>query len=208
MEMWISAALPYIGGGVFGAALTYGLTWLRERRRTLDAYRSPQRQAIAGIVAATHEYMSCELEQRMLMEDLIRQIREDRLIVTAEQSDAAMKASGRALLAVERAFQVGRLTIVDAPCWKAMGIAYVDFSQLSAAMGAGANMPELDTPEQFEGYIEGIKALAENFNRSVLAIVIAAADRLAPAETRWNWFRRRGARRRIGEHHQRALTED
>lgn len=206
MDAWIAAALPYLGGGIFGAALTYGLTWMRERRRTLDAYRAPQRQAIADIVAATHEYMSCELEQRMLMQDLVRQIRENRPLVTAEQSDAAMKASGRALLAVERAFQVGRLTIIDAPCWKATGIAYVDFSQLSTALGA--SKPELEMPEQFEGYIDRRMVLAENFNRSVLAVVIAAADRLAPAETRWNWFRRRGARRQVGQHHKRLRVAD
>ena len=200
MEAWIAGALPYLGGGIFGAALTYSLTWLRERRRTLDAYRAPQRQAIADIVAATHEFMSCELEQRTLMHDLVRQIRETRPLVTAEQSDAAMKASGRALLGVERAFQVGRLTIVDAPCWKAMGIAYVDLSQLSTALSA--SMPELEMPEHFEGYIERRKAFAENFNQSVLAIVIAAADRLAPAESRWNWFRRRSARRQVGQHHE------
>ncbi|AYJ06359.1 hypothetical protein MAA44156_03430 [Mycobacterium avium subsp. avium] len=61
---WLSAALPYVGGGVFGAAVTYGLTWVRERRRTLDAYRAPQRQAIGDIVAATHELMLRELESR------------------------------------------------------------------------------------------------------------------------------------------------
>jgi membrane protein YqaA with SNARE-associated domain len=29
---WISAALPYVGG-VLGSAVTYSLTWFRERRR-------------------------------------------------------------------------------------------------------------------------------------------------------------------------------
>jgi len=38
---WISAALPYIGGGVLGTTATCRLTWVRERRRTLDAYRAP-----------------------------------------------------------------------------------------------------------------------------------------------------------------------
>jgi hypothetical protein len=37
---WLSAALPYIGGGVLGSAVTYGLTWVREHRRTLDSYRA------------------------------------------------------------------------------------------------------------------------------------------------------------------------
>ncbi|UQX12612.1 hypothetical protein [Candidatus Mycobacterium methanotrophicum] len=54
---WLSAALPYVGGGVLGAALTYALTWVRERRRILDAYRAPQRQATGDIVAAAHEFI-------------------------------------------------------------------------------------------------------------------------------------------------------
>jgi len=40
---WLPEALKYIGSGALGA---YVLTWARERRRTLDAYRAPQRQAI------------------------------------------------------------------------------------------------------------------------------------------------------------------
>jgi hypothetical protein len=51
---WLSAALPYVGGGVLGAGVTHGLTWVRERRRTLDAYRAPQRQALGEIITATH----------------------------------------------------------------------------------------------------------------------------------------------------------
>jgi len=67
---WLSAALPYVGGGVFGAAVTSGLTWVRERRRTLDAYHAPQRQAIGDIVADTHELMVRELESRTAQSDL------------------------------------------------------------------------------------------------------------------------------------------
>jgi hypothetical protein len=37
-------------GGVAGAALTYVLTSWRERCRTQDAYRAPQRRAIGGVV--------------------------------------------------------------------------------------------------------------------------------------------------------------
>jgi hypothetical protein len=63
---WISAALPYVGGGVLGSAVTYSLTWFREHRRTADAYRAPQRLAIGDIVTATHQYMLRELENRTL----------------------------------------------------------------------------------------------------------------------------------------------
>ena len=99
MATWISVLLSFLGGGVTGTALSFGLTWRREHRRSLDAYRAPQRQAIGEILAATHEYMLRQLEQRTLMGDLVEQIREDREIVTREDSDAAMRASAKALLA-------------------------------------------------------------------------------------------------------------
>src|ERR1700739_1905822 len=117
---WQSAALPFIGGGAMGAALTFGLTLPRERRRSFDAYRAPQRQAIGDILTATHEYMVRELEQRMVMGDLVEQVRPDQHIVGPEQAEAARRALGSAVLAVERAFAIGTLTIVDAPCWEAM----------------------------------------------------------------------------------------
>lgn len=87
-----------------------------------------------------------------------------------------------------------------------MGIAYVDFRLLHTAIAAGNSGPKLETPEQFETYIEGIRVRAEKFNRAVLALVIAAADRMAPAESHWNRFRRRGARRRISEYHDQLLA--
>lgn len=74
---WLSAALPYVAGGFFGAAVTFGLTWVRERRRTLDAYRAPQRQAIGDIVAATHEFMLRDLESRTAQTEVIQHIRDD-----------------------------------------------------------------------------------------------------------------------------------
>jgi hypothetical protein len=61
MTSWLPEALKYIGSGALGA---YALTWARERRRTLDAYRAPRRQAIGEILTATHAVMMCELEKR------------------------------------------------------------------------------------------------------------------------------------------------
>ena len=51
----VATILTVIGAGIAGSALTYGLTWLRESRRTKDANRAPQRAAIAEIVEATYE---------------------------------------------------------------------------------------------------------------------------------------------------------
>lgn len=195
---WLSAALPYVGGGVLGAALTYGLTWVRERRRTLDAYRAPQRHAIGDIVAATHELMLRELESRTAQTEAIR-----RDVLPPEQLAgqlwATAAALGKATLDAERALQIGRLTIVDAPCWEAMGAAYFALNDLRGAMAARVDAPDMQSPEEIEHYVEGIKALSHQYNQSVLALVIAAADRLSPAETVCNSRRRRAARRRLGD---------
>jgi hypothetical protein len=198
---WLSAALPYVGGGVLGAAVTYGLTWVRERRRTLDAYRAPQRQAIGDIVVATHELMLRELESRTTQTEVIQHIRRD-VLPTAQlvgQLMATAAALGKATLDAERALQIGRLTNVDAPCWEAMGAAYVTLNTLRRAMAARVDAPDMQSPEEIEHYVEGIKVLAEQFNQSVLALVVAAADRVSPAETICNRRRRRAARRRLGE---------
>jgi hypothetical protein len=51
----VATILTVIGAGIAGSALTYGLAWLRESRRTKDANRAPQRAAIGEIVEATYE---------------------------------------------------------------------------------------------------------------------------------------------------------
>ncbi|MFV8172475.1 MULTISPECIES: hypothetical protein [Mycolicibacterium] len=200
MELLLGV-LPYLGSGFFGAALTYGLAYGRERRRSLDAYHAPQRQAIGDIVAATHELMLRELELRTVQTELIQCIRQDRLPgdeLTA-QLMTGTAAFGKATLDAERAFQIGRLTIVDAPCWEAMGAAYFELSNLRRTMAARVDAPDMQTPEEIEAYVDTIKRLAEQFNHSVLAMVIAAADRVSPAETLRNRRHRDAARGRLGE---------
>jgi len=198
---WLSAALPYVGGGVFGAAVTYALTWVRERRRTLDAYRAPQRQAIGDIVAATHQLMLRELESRTIQTEIIQHIRQDALPSgqLVGQLWATAAALGKATLDAERALQIARLTIVDAPCWEAMGAAYVALNSLRRTMAARVDAPDMQSPEEIEHYVEGIRVLADRYNESVLVLVIAAADRISQAETICNRRRRRAARRRLGE---------
>lgn len=198
---WLSAALPYVGGGIFGAALTFALTWVRERRRTLDAYRAPQRHAIGDIVAATHELMLRELDSRTVQAEMIQHIRRDVQppAQLAGQLWATSAALGRATLDAERALQIGRLTIVDVPCWEAMGVAYFALNNLRHAMATRVDAPDMQSSEEIEHYAEGIKALSDEYSQSVLTLVIAAADRLSPAETVRNRRRRRAARRRLGE---------
>lgn len=112
---------------------------------------------------------------------------------------ATAAAPGKATLDAERALQTGRLTIVDAPCWEAMGAAYVALNSLRRAMAARVDAPEMRSADEIVRYVEGIRLLADRYNDSILALVIAAADRVSPAETVWNRRRRRAARRRLGE---------
>lgn len=181
--------------------MTYGLTWVRERRRTLDAYRAPQRQAIGDIVAATHALMLCELEARTAQTAVIEHARRD--VLPAPEILAALMTTetelGKATLDAERAFQIGRLTIVDAPCWEAMGEAYISLSGLRQAMAARVGAPDMESANEVERYVDRIKGLAAQYNESVLQLVIAAADRVSPAETVRNRRQRQGARRRLSD---------
>jgi hypothetical protein len=119
--------------------------------------------------------------------------------VPAEHLMATSAAMGSAVLDVERAFQIGSLTIVDAPCWEAMGAAYVALTRLRAAM-TGA--PEMQGPEEFEHYVAVIKGLAKQLNQDVAALVLMANQRVPPTENMWNRRHRRAARRRLGERFQ------
>jgi len=108
-------------------------------------------------------------------------------------------ALGTATLDAERALQIGRLTIVDAPCWEAMGDAYIALSNLRQTMAARVGAPDMESPTEIEQYVDRIRDLAGQYNESVLGLVIAAADRVSPAETLRNRRQRQAARRRLSE---------
>jgi hypothetical protein len=193
---WLSAALPYIGGGVLGSAATYGLSWARERRRSLDAYRAPQREAIGDIVTAAYEYMLRGLEQRMLMTDLVEQIRTDTHLVSVDKFRSATRAAGAAYLGADRSFQIASLVIVDAQCWKAMVTAYAELERLRAAL---ENAPEVHNPDDVEQHVRTIADHDAQFRSGVGKLVRAAYERVSPAESRCNRRQKRQAQRELGE---------
>lgn len=204
---WSSALLPYIGGGVLGSAVTYGLTWVREHRRTVDSYRAPQRQAIGDILAAAHELRRCNLDASLAMADMIELIRQDQTPTDGTQLWATSSAQGDALLAAERAMLVGRLTIVDAPSWEALAVASAALDEVTSAIGSKAKAPPMKTADEIERYIDNLDALVEKYGDAVNALVIGATDRLSPAESIRNRRDRRAARRRLGERFPRPIEE-
>jgi hypothetical protein len=184
-------------GGVLGAFLTYGLSWFRERRRTLDAYRAPQRAAIADIVAATHELLMQQFLWRDLslaFIELDRENRLDELPALNEAHRASSQAGGVAMLRVERAFQGGSLAIVDADCWAAMRTAYFAFHTLRQALTSVADS-SMENAAAIEGFVDSLDQNAKTFREEVNALVRAADGRVSPVES---WLNRR-RRRRIRE---------
>lgn len=219
---WLPEALKYVGSGAVGAAASWGLSWLREHRRTLDAYRAPQREAIGEIVTGIHPFMLRELDMRTCLTEMLEQMRklpqQADSGVPGDQLNAAMRAKGgefraamaamsSALLDVTRAFQVGTLTIIDAPCWEAMGDAAVELHNVGAVMQAGG-ATAMHTIEEFEEYARAIEGHAKELNRRVSALVRLANDRVSPADRRWNRWRRRRARKRLGRRYQQADVVD
>ena len=178
---WINAALPYVGGGVLGSGVTYLLSMGRERRRTKDAYHAPQRAAIGDIVTVTNALMLSELESRTFLTDLVERDREGKSgDPNFDRTKTPVAGLAKSTLDAERAFQIGSLNIVDAPCFEAFGTAYVSLSRLRSAM---AGTTEMSTAEHIEQYVATVQGLAANLNKAVTDLVNVANQRVTPAET-------------------------
>lgn len=196
---WLSALLPYIGGGVLGSAVTYGLTWVREHRRTVDSYRAPQRQAIGDIVAAAQELQLRVLNWGGVLTDLIEELRQDRadnLPAISAQIRETESAYAAALLEMRRAFDVGSLTVVDVECWQEMVVAAAAFSRFDD----GPNVGEIASADEAEQFVARIGERAEYLRAAVSALVRTANERVTPAESRRGRRRRRIAQRQLAEH--------
>jgi len=188
--------LNVICAGIAGSGLTYGLTWVRERRRTNDAYRAPQRVVIGDIVAATHELTLRVYAFRDVNEELAKESegKEFRKISDAEL-DEVSDQTNRALLDVGRAFHVGRLTIVDAECYEAMGEAFNNFAKLQTALqGVGEVTPTADNMREKTA---SVVSFTEGLNRDVVALVEAGQKHLSPVQTWRNKRRREEVRKRL-----------
>ena len=188
--------LNVICAGIAGSGLTYGLTWVRERRRTNDAYRAPQRVAIGDIVAATYELTLRVYAFRDVSEELVKESegKEFRKICDAELDEVSDQAN-RALLDVGRAFNVGRLTIVDAECYAAMGEAFNNFAKLQTALrGVGELTPTANNMREKTG---SVVSFTEGLNREVVALVKAGQERLSPVQTWRNKRRREEVHKRL-----------
>ncbi|BCO57887.1 hypothetical protein KN246_14700 [Mycobacterium intracellulare] len=183
--------------GAVGSSLTYALTWWRERKRMQDAYRAPQRQAIAEILTAGHEFQLSALNWRRVLTDLIEEIRQDRAenipAISAEirEKQAAYAA---AMMGMRRAFEVGSLTVVDVQCWQEMVAAVAAFSQFNDDPDGAL---EFSSADEFEQFVALNKERSHQLRVAVSALVKTANGRVTPAESRRSQRQRRDAQRRL-----------
>ncbi|MEE6177553.1 hypothetical protein [Mycobacterium sp. 050134] len=203
----LAEVLKYVGTTAAGGLITYGLTWLREHRRSLDAYRAPQRQAIGEILAANFEFMARELDYRNAIAELAERATQPQSVIEqgGGESMAAAKAAGSAGHALDKALAVGTLTIVEPPCWEALGAAYVEFDRFRKLK---AEAPLMQNAEDVTSYLTTLEDQAAKVNSAVSALVRSAINRLSPAEALTNRWGRRSARRRLGRRYQQPPQTD
>lgn len=185
METFLGLPLP-IWGGIIGSTLTYIITYWRERRKLQDAYRQPQRDAVGKIMAASHELMVTAgdmLDQAGL---LGRRTSDDAAL-------AGMRAFERALLGVEEAFAVGKLTIVDAECYEQMQIAYNEYS----ALRRRTHMPSLKDRHSWVAFMQELNTYTGVLNEESIKLVNIGMERLSPTQTWRNRLKVKVARQRL-----------
>ena len=192
----VATILTVIGAGIAGSGLTYGLTWLRESRRTIDANRAPQRAAIAEIVEATYELTLRVFAFRDVCEERARQSegKTFRRVSDAELGDLTNQVK-RALFGVGRAFQIGRMTVVDADCYEAMAAAFNNFSKLQGALEGVAEMAP--TAPNMREKMASVVLFTGGLNRGTVMLVKAGQKRLGPVQTWRNKWRREEVRQRL-----------
>lgn len=214
---WYSGALgfiespdgaKYLVGGAVGSLATFGLAWRREHRRSLDTYRAPQRQAVSEILAANFQFQARELELRieqLELFDRIMSLQQGIIDTSGPGPSPAAKAAATAGHTLNHALAIGRLTIVDAPCWEALGAATFEFERLRSLK---VNAPGFRQAEDVRAHYNSLARHATQLNSAVSALVVAGADRLSPAETLINPWRRLLGRRRLKQLVRRSLEAE
>lgn len=199
--MTTPTVISAIGGGIAGSCLTYALTWFRERRRTIDSYRQPQRHAIGDIVAATHQLLVAEGDLRRLAVDLRKQqIGQAHMPVTLERQSTVNRDIAVALLGINRSFQAGKLAVVDPDCFEAMVVGYSEWVRATNAI-----------EEVTESGLDRLASLSnvlheavDQLDRKVVELVNVSQDRVTPKQGLWS---KRKRDRRLRELQLRYLGE-
>jgi hypothetical protein len=154
----------------------------------------PQRQAIGDIVAATYELLLSESTMRDGAEELMSH--PDR--ITDAELDTIGNVFARGLYGMDRAFSVGKITVVDSACREAMGDAYNEFVlRVRSLHSRFADITPATAPQLFPTFLDEFRSAAKQLNIAVANLVEVGQGRISPTQSLLNWSQRRGVKNRL-----------
>ena len=106
--------------------------------------------------------MARELDYRRALSELAEKAIQQQSFIDESGGEpmAATKAAGSAGHALDRALAIGTLTIVDPPCWEALGAAYVEFGRLRELK---TETPGMKNVEDINTYLKALADQAAHF---------------------------------------------
>ncbi|BBY88459.1 hypothetical protein MTOK_42410 [Mycolicibacterium tokaiense] len=181
--------LSVVGGGIAGSMLSFALTLRREQRRTRDAYRSPQRAAIASIVAAVNDLVLRANDFQTFIDNSANQAEarrgsrktEVRSPYTDAEADLISGQVNRAIIGIDEAFAIGKLTVVDGLCYEAMVVAYKEFAKVQEAFIDIDTVPR--TPDSLRTVIKPFVDKAVQLRTNVRRLIDVGHRQLAPTQS-------------------------
>ena len=170
--------LSVVIGGAAGGAVTYGLTWYREYRRSAEGYRYPQRQAVGDIVAATSELIAAGSLSGVAAREESRQRGtwggEPAGSIAAVRISGPMNNARSAADNLLRALELARIVVVDPQCRQAR-------DEVSSSHQAVSDLLERGNPSNFiivELYAADMKEALTALDDSVTHLVDVSEERL------------------------------
>ena len=101
---------------------------------------------------------------------------------------------------MDRAFSVGKITVVDATCREAMGNAYNEFILRIRSLHAHyENITPADASVQLPLFFDEFQSAAKQLNRAVAGLVEKSQSRISPTQSGLNRWRRRGVKKRLDQ---------
>jgi hypothetical protein len=128
--------------------------------------------------------------------EVMRQDCADDLPAISAEIKRTERAYAVAMLGLRRPFEAGSLTVLDARSWAAMVAAVAVYSRFTEVLNEGLVIANADEAKQLNN---DIGQYAEQLRAAVSALVMAANERVAPADTRRNRKRRQRAQRRLAD---------
>jgi hypothetical protein len=118
--------------------------------------------------------------------------------ITDAELDAIGNVFARGLYGMDRAFSVGKITLVDSVCREAMGYAYNEFVlNVQSLRSRYTDIAPSTAPQLFPAFLDDFRSATEQLNVAVADLVEVSQGRISPTQSWLNWWRRRGVRKRL-----------